>query len=86
MENFYFFRTTAVNQFNASAKMEHCNAGRNGVKQLIEKISKLTFTQDNWDDLKAAERSILAYGKEAEMNLLIQESTYYGKKYIAIQY
>lgn len=84
--NFYNFRTTAVNQFNASAPMVKCAIGRKGVTDFINSIKDRKFTTDNWDELKAIERTILSIGKEAEMNLLTQESRYYGKKYIAIAY
>lgn len=82
--NFYFFKTTAVNNFNASAKTVPCNLGVKGALELIGKAQDGTFNTSNWDELKAIERTILSIGKEAEMMLLTSESSYYGKKYIAI--
>jgi hypothetical protein len=84
--NFYYFKTTAVNEFNASAKTVPCQLGRKGVSTLISSLEGKIFDSTNWDNLKAIERTILSVGKEAEMSLLTKESTYYGKKYLAIAY
>lgn len=82
--NFYFFKTTAVNDFNASARTVPCNPGVKGVLELIGQAQDGSFDTSNWDELKAIERTILQHGKEREMLLLTSESSYYGKKYRGI--
>lgn len=79
--NFYYFRTTAVNTFNASAKTVPCKLGAKGVTDLINSLHGKVFTNETWDELKAIERTILSVGKEAEMLLLTSESSVQGKKY-----
>jgi hypothetical protein len=83
--NFYFFKTTAVNQFDASAKTVPA-LGRKDVIRLIGEAQDGEFTPANWNDLKAIERTILSVGKEAEMSFLVSESSFYGKKYIAVTF
>lgn len=85
-QHFYFFRTTAVHPSDTSNERVPCNAGSKAVTELILSTKDRTFKTSEWDNLKAIERTILSVGKEAEMMLLTTESSFYGKKYIAIAY
>jgi hypothetical protein len=80
---FYYLRTTGSRDFVSGKHVPH-QLGQNGVNSLVAQVLSGTFSSDNWEDLKAIERTILSVALANEVPVIITDSPIYGKKYLAV--